>query len=158
MAENDTSFDWAEFGKKEYAFAVWILIIARVIIVAASVTVLVLVTGHRKRTEFLYIMCPLSFLLSGIFGVWYSVKLYTTKSDGDIESIQTIALLLAFHYIFFSMGHQYFASQYLQTSFVLPIMFQEAKFEFIVRDSAPVHNSIGKSEWDINKLQKELAD
>ena len=131
MTENNhltESFDWDDFGKKEYEVAIWILIITRSVIVIASVGVLALVTCYRKRIEFLYICCPASFLLSGVFGIWYSIRLYTSKADGDLASVQTLALLIAFHYVFFSLGHQYFASQYLQTSYVLPIMFQEAKF------------------------------
>ena len=63
----------------------WILIIGRMLIIEGSVIVLTLVTGLRKRTEFLYIACPVSFLISGIFGAWYSIILLLSKSDGDIE-------------------------------------------------------------------------
>ena len=38
------SFDWDDFGKKEYNIAIWILIITRSVIVVASVGILVLIT------------------------------------------------------------------------------------------------------------------
>ena len=65
-----------------YKTAISMLIIERSVIVIASVGVLALITCYRKRTEFLYIMCPLSFLLSGVFGIWYAIRIYTSEYIG----------------------------------------------------------------------------
>ena len=90
-----------------------LVIIGRFIIFIASAIVLCMIVGSRKRREFLYIATPISFMASGLIGVYCEIALTIQSNSDDEDLVKNIRLFLAIHYMFYTVGHQFFASQYL---------------------------------------------
>ena len=105
----------------------WIALGSHVIISVASAVVLIIVCCFRKRAEFGYIATPVSFFLSGLVGSRVDVKFIKEGYIGGNLQAYEMGVWIAFTYMLIATGHQYFASQYLQTSYTLPITFSEAK-------------------------------
>ena len=86
----------------------------RTIIFFSSVYILYVIVFVRKRTEFIYLATPISFLISGLIGmtVVFNALIKTIKGD-DENLVSDLAFPLAIHYMFYTTGHQFFASQYL---------------------------------------------
>ena len=106
----------------------------RLIMFVTSISLLYIVLFIRKRHEFFYIAVPLAFMISGAIGVFMEVRFLFLdwKVNMDPSAFNVIAIFIALHYMFYTAGHQFFASQYLQTSLTLSIMFTEAKLEWAV--------------------------
>ena len=75
-----------------------------------SIILIIIIFCCRKRREFLYWATPLSFMISGILGVYLErIELIETQK-GNKNPVETIAILLGIHYMFYMIGHQFFAS------------------------------------------------
>ena len=114
---------WQKAGGIFYDVAVWIFLISRIIISIASLVVFVMIACCRKRKEFFYLATPITFFFSGVFGSWFEIVFVLDGGTGSVEEFKKVGILIALHYMFFSLGHTYFAMQYLQTSFRLPKAF-----------------------------------
>ena len=117
------SHTWQENGDEIYKISVWIFLISRIIISLASLAVFVTIACCRKRREFFYLATPITFFFSGVFGAWFEIIFVLENDTGTVEEFKKVGILIALHYSLFSMGHIYFAMQYLQTSFRLPKAF-----------------------------------
>ena len=90
-----------------------LIIIGRFIIFIASAVIFCVIVCSRGRKEFLYIATPICFGTSGLIGVYCEIALGLQSNSDDEDLIKNIRLILAIHYMFYTIGHQFFASQYL---------------------------------------------
>ena len=84
---------------------------------------LIEIVFRRKRYEYPYIFIPLCFLITGALGVIIELYSFKLHNEGSEDVVEQIALPLAIHYAIYIAGHQFFASQYLQTALSIPYMF-----------------------------------
>ena len=84
----------------------------RLILFTASVILITVILCIRKQIHFFYIATPISFLLSGALGIYIEIRfLFFDWKTVEVEKINgEIALFIAFHYMFYTTGHQFFAS------------------------------------------------
>ena len=75
-----------------------------------SAAILYIVVFKRKRREFPYLAIPISFLLSGLIGIITEIFILKYQTGGNPDLVKTFALPLAIHYMFYTTGHQVFAS------------------------------------------------
>ena len=78
-----------------------------------SAILLYVIACTRKRTEFPYFAIPVSFMISGLLGMIVEILVLKYQNEGNKDLVKSVALPLAIHYMFFTTGHQLFASQYL---------------------------------------------
>ena len=53
--------------------AIWVFMVDRTIITIASIFTVAVIVLHRKRTEFLYLATPISFLVAGGIGMYIQI-------------------------------------------------------------------------------------
>ena len=128
----------------------------RTIIAIASIYMFVLVVCQRKRTDFVYSATILSFLISGCLGAPVGTIIVINAFELEEDPVAPVAIYLAIEYAFYTVGHQFFASQYLQTSFSMPVMFSEAKLEHAFHKAMPKDQAGRQSGWQVDEIHKEL--
>ena len=76
--------------------------------------------------------------------------------------VKQVALPLAIHYMIYIAGHQFFASQYLQTALSIPCMFSQAKLDYAARNPSQDERGFNKNkmlqEIEENKQEVDKAD
>ena len=102
----------------------------------------------RRRKEWFFILTPLFFVISSSSGLANSL-IEWNKEDEWNRTLDCLSRQ------FDIMAHWIFSAQYLRTCLVLPILFIEAKLEWVMDDAQS--NKIGANAPDWNKLQNELA-
>ena len=152
----EDSSHWGLIASNTQLTAIWLFLIGRSIFTLASLTTAVIISYRRKRTGFMYLGTPITFCLSGIFGTWVQLVFLNKHFQGEQNPVSSVGLLLAVHYMFYALGHQFFASQYLQTSLTMPIVFTEARLEYAMQSAQPKRDAIGKNEWKSDKIRTEL--
>ena len=128
----------------------------RTIIAIASIYMLVVVVIQRKRYDFVYAATILSFLISGCLGGVVGTIIVINAYKLEEDPVAPVAIYLAIEYAFYTIGHQFFASQYLQTSFSMPVMFSEAKLEHAFHKAMPKGQAGRQSGWQVDEIHKEL--
>ena len=120
--------DWYHRSRRQEEITLYLLFVDRILIFLASCIVLIYLVCCRKRPDFIYWSVPLCFLLSGALGMYVGINDVRTFDSGE-NTFADIAIILAAHYMLYTTGHQFFASQYLKTSLTLPIFFEQAEVE-----------------------------
>ena len=99
----------------------------------------------RKRREWFFILTPLFFVMSSIIGLLNSLLTEINKEPGNwTKPLDCMSRQ------FDIMAHWIFSAQYLRTCLVLPILFVEAKLEWVMDDAQA--NNTGGNAPDWNKL------
>ena len=110
IQDNEIQY-WENKSQEMYNIQHYFVLALRLILFTASVILITVILCIRKQIHFFYIATPISFLLSGALGVFIELRFlffdWKTVESGEYNDI---ALLLAFHYMFYTTGHQFFAS------------------------------------------------
>lgn len=117
---------------------------------------LFVVAYQRKRQEFIYVATIISFLISGVLGGIVDTIIVINAFALEEDPVAPVAIYLAIDYAFYTIGHQFFASQYLQTSFSMPVMFSEAKLTHAFHKAMPKGPAGWQSGWQVDEIHKEL--
>ena len=97
--------------------------------ICTGLLILFVIVFIRRRKEPFLILTPALFILSGIFGALYGIlRLYPPLDLDD----HWYLLFFCADYLFYHLGHWVFTIQYLRTSLILPKLFIEAKFEWVL--------------------------
>ena len=90
--------------------AMFIYLVARALMTISSVITFIQIVCIRKHHQLLYILIPLCFLVSGAIGFALEIFAIKLKLEGKEDYIEQVALPLVIHYLFYTTGHQLFAS------------------------------------------------
>ena len=104
---------WKNASSMALLISIWLYVFARTIMAVSSAAVFIEIVFMRKRYEFPYIFVPLCFLVSGLLGSVLEIYILKLHNEGSQDVVKEMALPLAIHYMFYTTGHQLFASQYL---------------------------------------------
>ena len=90
--------------------AMFIYVVARALMTISSIIAFIQIVCIRKHHHLLYILIPLCFFLSGAIGFAPEIFAIKLKLEGREDYIERVALPLSIHYMFYTTGHQLFAS------------------------------------------------
>ena len=123
------------------------------IILISSVLVLYRVVIVYKRKDWFLFWTPMFYFLFGLCYVPQDILILCDELNSNLRS-----WLAVFGFWCYLMGHWTFSAQYLQTAFILPLLFVEAKLEWLLQHTQDsLVNAPAVKKGDYSRLNDELS-